>query len=323
MGVGGSDSATDERRRCRPFEALRMTSSLLIAALGGLLWAVVIILDRIAVLNIFRHYLQALIITAILGTWGFLLLPFVQPALPPLAAGLWAFAGGTALWASYAVYYRAMAESDDSSEVAAWDAAYPLMVALLLIPAGNAIGMSSFAGVLCICVGLALFQWHRGVPTPQSVSLGVYRALLGTNMLLNALAYVCMSIALQTAEYWDVYFFFLAGTSGGVLMLAYRPVRTAFRQTWRLLLPYWWLFALMEVVNVLAPLCITYAFRGVHPAVATALGATFPIYIVVLSPVLRRLGATETQFPRIDRPWLRVLPLLVLAVGVALLGTDA
>lgn len=313
---------------------------------SGLLWTVILTFDRLSLMEVLKNPWQNLVTSSGLSLWWFALLPFVAWDWPCFTAGFVALIGGMCFMLSNATYFWSMSQTDEPSEVATWDAMFPAITLVFSFAFfSKSIYSHNLVGLILILSTIFVLQWRRGRPT---VSPWIYYGQLVFHTSTLALAYSLFDYAkdLQVAHlseraglhpgslsadsletlkgkaFWDVNFFFIAGLCSGFGALFMPGVAADFRRDRSAMAKFWWVFATVEICNVLAVQANVYAILYVHPAIATGLASSYPMLMYILSPIMRkRFG--EKAFPIPEHPKRNMALLVLFMVGMALVAWHA
>src|SRR3989344_4316920 len=101
-----------------------------IPLLSAVLWAIVIIIDRVSLKKDFWTPSQALVMSSLLPFGGFLFLLAQGGVTTSLYGAVIAFLAGCCFTCSNALYFSLIRKTDEVDEIAAWDAAPPLLLGL-------------------------------------------------------------------------------------------------------------------------------------------------------------------------------------------------
>jgi hypothetical protein len=150
-----------------------------------------------------------------------------------------------------------------------------------------------------------------------------YVRLLSSHIFFLATSIVMLGYVVEQAgpmSSWPVIFGYIGGQTTGAAALVFKPVRQAFRRSAPKIGRFWWVFIVGEGSYVASLVCSGYSMNALHPAIAMAIGGTYPVMILMAGPFLRRLGASEAAFPEEQAMWKKGLVLAMNAIGLALLA---
>ncbi len=284
---------------------------------SALFWAVCVSIDTVMMRQVMRNARVAIFLNSLFSVWGFIVIPiagqFITVDKPDsLQIGMAILAGGLWVRGMYC-YFAALDTAKSPAIVGAWGASYPVWTALMTLPFVPALVPHQWIGMLIVF--LSLYALKGGGKIREE------HGKLFQYVIFTSGHFALMALAAKTPEqYWGLYPWYLSSVVvAGFSTLVLRTQRKELWENRKILASHWLTFLAMEMLNILALLCQTVSpAMGGHPALITSIGSTFPTWIVLAEPALRKTRWAE-HFPVHGSRTKKITTFLLISLGIALL----
>ncbi len=282
------------------------------ALLGAFLWTIVSLFDKYSVHSIFTRASQGLIVSGIFSGVGFI---FADWSNLDTSLFFWSVVAGLLLQFSQFCYFSAL-EDEEVGDLTAFGSSYPLLVALFVIPFGKFLNPAQWLGIVLIVVGVVFLRWKRAQKAASRSVKYVVGYVLGL-----ALSSLVVSEVMDSYSFLSTLGPYCIGiVVGGLSPLLIIKERKEFKDVIKIHLPKFWLFALIEILNVAAVAAEVYAISIGHPALVNAVASTEPALVFIFAHSLGSIKGLGIVFPKTSQIHHKLMITFLIILGLGLIA---
>lgn len=312
-----------------------MTESYIVAFVGGLAFAGVILTDKIMSASTYTRPMQPLAVSVVLDfIWSWIVY-LVWDYRQPSSEAMWlALLAGVVLAIANAIYFVLIfSPHGEVTEVSAWDSSSPIALLLLatVLPVTEAISRLQILGLVMVPIGLFLLRvwgdhlttlpWKiRGLMVLLPLAGGLHIWCANQAEALAMEQFAAEGITDTRVAFASISSFYWIGSLVGVIpLLVLAKERRAFAIQWPVLKSHWRSLLVVEFLAMAGFVAQLYGFSDSHPAVISTLAGTFPLWIFFGGIVLRRMaGFSPEVFPIVKHPVKKAMVVCLLIMAIAL-----